>query len=204
MNLKAIYGLLEIPIVYNAAQYLLGGEKVYSILKMNIRKILDGAKYDRSLDVGCGTGAFRDCLPGSYYGLDINENYIEEMQRNGIENVMVGDATALPYEDRFFDVVFSIGVLHHLPEELRKKMLTEIFRVCKNDGCFLLIDGIIPTDKKNIIGYVLAKLDRGKYKMRIEDFKTMFDIYSNERITISYKHCKIFPHEYVIVIGRKK
>ena len=46
----------------------------------------------------------------------------------------VGDCLSLPYDDRSFDVVFSIGLLEHFDEIQR--VLSEQFRVLRGGGTF--------------------------------------------------------------------
>ncbi|MCK4589179.1 MAG: methyltransferase domain-containing protein [Nanoarchaeota archaeon] len=74
------------------------------------------------LDGGCGTG--RHCYYASRYGakmlvgIDLGES-IEVAYRNNQENqnahFVQADIYHLPFKERTFDYIYSIGVLHHLP-----------------------------------------------------------------------------------------
>ena len=132
-----------------------------------------------------------------YYGIDINEEYINKAKKKGKENFFVGDATSIMFDDNKFDVVFTIGVLHHLKNDKRNKMLREMYRVCNKDGFIIIGDGLIPSNKSNLLGYLLAKLDRGRYKMKFESFKKMInDVYKGK--SVYFKVIKIFLYEIVI------
>ena len=63
--------------------------------------------------------------------------------------LQVGDAENLPFEDDFFDAVYSWGVIHHSPNT--SKAVDEIFRVLKNGG----LGKIMIYHKQSLIGYML-------------------------------------------------
>ena len=62
------------------------------------------------LDVGCGKGYllydFLKVVPdGEIYGLDVSKYAVENSKQEIRENLIVGNASDLPYEDNFFDLV---------------------------------------------------------------------------------------------------
>ncbi|MDD5738891.1 MAG: methyltransferase domain-containing protein [Candidatus Pacebacteria bacterium] len=100
-------------------------------------------KNDKVLDLGCGNGRYVDFIKknkGQYYGLDNSEQLIKiAKQKYPQEDFQVGDALGLPFEDNFFDKIYSIAVLHHIPsKEFRLEFLQESKRVLKNGGIFVL------------------------------------------------------------------
>lgn len=78
----------------------------------------------RMLEVGCGAGfdAFDLCRHGAdYVGVDlVPENPARTAAHLAAFGynppVLVADAESLPFADDSFDVVFSMGVLHHTPD----------------------------------------------------------------------------------------
>jgi SAM-dependent methyltransferase len=52
-------------------------------------------------------------------------------QRAGWAEFVVASAERLPFEDGAFDVAVSVDMLEHLPEELRRPSLAELFRVAR-------------------------------------------------------------------------
>ena len=70
-------------------------------------------------------------------GIDITPKSIELTKKNlelhGYKsNLLIADAENLPFEDDSFDVIYSFGVLHHVPNT--QKAIDEIYRVLKPKG----------------------------------------------------------------------
>ena len=68
------------------------------------------------------------------YGLDISNYAISNSNSKINKNLCIGNATSLPYPDKFFDLVISINSLHNILniKEL-KKAFKEINRVAKKN-----------------------------------------------------------------------
>jgi ubiquinone/menaquinone biosynthesis C-methylase UbiE len=87
----------------------------------------------RILDVGCANGKdfvqfFRDYHNLEIYGIDIKDYGI--IQNNF--SFVKCDAESIPFENDYFDLVISIGVLEHIkPIEKLSKIISEINRVSK-------------------------------------------------------------------------
>jgi SAM-dependent methyltransferase len=90
------------------------------------------------LDVGCGTGANLEMLAefGKAEGVDVSAEALSFCQARGLENVKLGAAEALPYEDNSFDMVTGLDVVEHLDDDLAG--LKEMRRVLRREGRALL------------------------------------------------------------------
>jgi len=102
--------------------------------------VLSGEKV---LDLGCGNGRYFEYFKEkniNYFGTDISEKLIEIAKRKYPQaDFQVADGLSLPFSDNFFDKIFSIAVLHHLPsKELRLQFLKEARRVL-NSGASLIL-----------------------------------------------------------------
>ena len=94
-------------------------------------------KNAKILDIGCGKGYllfdFKKCLPeAEIYGLDISSYAIKNGKEEIKENLILGNATKLPWSDSSFDLVISIMSLHCLKAYDLIKALKEMERVGKN------------------------------------------------------------------------
>lgn len=99
----------------------------------------------RVLDVGCGTGTHLGLyLDGccKVYGIDSSPAMLKEAKHklgDGAE-LILADATAMPYGDASFDLVMMTLILHEISPEARMGILSEVKRVLKKDGRILIID----------------------------------------------------------------
>jgi SAM-dependent methyltransferase len=95
------------------------------------------------LDAGCGTATLTSGLaeavfPGRVIGLDESAAQLETGRRlaEGLEilnlDFVAASASAMPFPDHSFDVVFSHGLLEHLAEPAR--VLGELHRVTRPGG----------------------------------------------------------------------
>ena len=78
------------------------------------------------LDVGCGMGRFADVAArwgaSTVVGIDLSravESAAENLSRYEGAHVIQADAANPPFKPGSFDIVFSIGVLHHTPSTAR-------------------------------------------------------------------------------------
>jgi ubiquinone/menaquinone biosynthesis C-methylase UbiE len=122
---------------------------------------------ERILDVGCGPGrlalvAATTAGPRSEVcGIDPAPEMVELARRRAARarvpaRFEVGVIEALPFPDEHLDVVLSSLMLHHLPDELKRRGLAEIHRVLKPAGRLVAVDfGATPREG---IGHLLCVL----------------------------------------------
>lgn len=134
----ASHDFLQNPASQTIYQYLLSYVKHVStdVFRKNKSKI-------EILDWGCGKGQSTYFL--KKYGLAVESCDIEKyasdsffgqdtpiVDRDRIQVKALKHDYRLPYSDKSFDVVLSMGVLEHVPYDLES--LHEINRILKNDG----------------------------------------------------------------------
>ena len=102
---------------------------------------------ERALDVATGTGntAFALAEEGAdMVGLDLSPGMLAQASARG-EAVafVVGSAERLPFDDASFDLVTARHAPHHFRDVAR--FLTEVRRVLRPGGRFVMADGVSPT-----------------------------------------------------------
>ena len=94
------------------------------------------------IGVGLGTDLVQFAKAGAVcHGIDITDRHLELAARNfALRGLPVtlkkSDAARIEYPDGYFDVVYSFGVIHHIPDAAA--VLREIHRVLKPGGRCLI------------------------------------------------------------------
>ena len=104
------------------------------------------------LDVGCAKGYmiydFKRQYPGlEMHGLDISEYAIKNCHPEVKDNLQVGKAESLKFEDNYFDLVISINTVHNLELKDCVASIKEISRVSKGNS-FITIDAYNSDEEK--------------------------------------------------------
>jgi len=126
----------------------LGRERRLRQLEVDLSSARAG---DKVLEVGCGTGtltlavAKRVGADGMVHGVDIAPEMVQVASRKNVRagspaTFQVGRIDRLPFPDAMFDVVICSFMIFHMPDEVRRRGLREIFRVLRADGTFLVAD----------------------------------------------------------------
>ncbi|MFO0709257.1 MAG: class I SAM-dependent methyltransferase [Sandaracinus sp.] len=90
------------------------------------------------LEVGCGTGLVLERVArvaARAEGVDLSPGMLAHARGRGL-SVREGDATALPFADASFDVVYAFKVLAHVPDI--ERAIAEMFRVVRPGGHVLV------------------------------------------------------------------
>jgi SAM-dependent methyltransferase len=124
--------------------------------------LLDTPK--RILEIGSGRGALVSKLREMGHdamGTEVNPEYMAYAKDEyGVELVTISTATtALPFEDKDFDLVVSFDVFEHIPKT--KEHVAEVKRVLKSGGSYLVCT---PNKWTNIPFEILKEKSLTKYK----------------------------------------
>lgn len=146
---------------------------------------------EKILDLGCGNGRLHELLGGKiidYYGVDNSDKLITIAKSKYPEGkFQVSDALDISFPDNFFDKVFSIAVLHHIPlDDFRNQFIKEARRVLRPGGFLILTVWNLwqkPDSLKRIIKFAILKVLR-KTKL---DFKDVFVPW--QKTIDRYIHC---------------
>jgi SAM-dependent methyltransferase len=112
----------------------------------HILKNLDNIDFNgkRVLEIGLGQGADSEQIArrgGIFSGVDLTEEAVNRTRMRfslkdlPYDRIEQASALDLPFPDRSFDIVFSHGVLHHIPDIANAER--EIYRVLHQDGALV-------------------------------------------------------------------
>jgi ubiquinone/menaquinone biosynthesis C-methylase UbiE len=122
------------------------------------RQVLDLADLrpgEAVLDVGCGTGTLAlEAQPrvgdaGRVVGIDPAPKQLARARAKAAHRGLplefrLGVIEALPFPDASFDAALSTLMMHHLPDDLKRRGLAEIARVLKPGGRLVVADAEHP------------------------------------------------------------
>lgn len=150
-------------------------ENDFKAIRAIIRRELDLSPGTRTLDLGCGPGAFADLFTGQdYVGVDLNARYIEHARKHRPGAYQVGDARKLDLPDARFDQVLIFGLLHHLDDDAVRDVLRETRRVLAPGGHALVIEDIPAVSRLNLIGHLLHNIENGEHIRPPEAYRRLY------------------------------
>jgi len=130
--------------------------------RKKVVKIIGASNPDKILDIATGTGDLAINLTetnaSKIIGLDISEGMlnvgrkkIEKLQLNNKIEMVFGDSENIPFDTNYFDAItVAFGVRNF---ENLEKGLSEIYRVLKPNGTFVVLETSIPTKTPYKQGY---------------------------------------------------
>ena len=149
---------------------------------------LEGKKV---LEIGLGQGADSEQIArrgGLFSGVDLTEEAVKRTRMRftlkglPFERIEQASALELPFEDDSFDIVFSHGVLHHIPEIGTAQ--AEIARVLKPDGRLIamlyakrslnyLLSIAVARRLGLLVMFVIGMQGKGIYRDHLENARRM-------------------------------
>jgi protein-L-isoaspartate(D-aspartate) O-methyltransferase len=120
---------------YGGYKYIEGRWEKVAKKMVEYYNLKDG---DKILDIGCGKGYllydFLKINPNlEVYGIDISSYAIYNSVKAIQNKLIIGNATNLPWPDKFFDFAFSIGTFHNLYNFELELALKEMQRISNAD-----------------------------------------------------------------------
>jgi demethylmenaquinone methyltransferase/2-methoxy-6-polyprenyl-1,4-benzoquinol methylase len=148
------------------------------------------------LDIATGTGDLAISLTSTsakdIIGLDISDGMLEvgrqKITSKNLDNIIsmvIGDSEDLPFENNSFDAItVAFGVRNF---ENLEKGLTEILRVLKPNGIFVILETSVPTNPVYKLGY-------NSYSKFI--LPTIGKLFSKDRVAYRYlsESASLFPY----------
>ena len=170
---KLVETISDHPVLFIFVRSIL--ENDFKAIRAVIRKDLRLGQGVRTLDLGCGPGAFADLFEkDDYVGADLNARYIEHARRTRKGAFVVADARRLDLPEQRFDQVLIFGLLHHLSDEDVRAVLTEARRVLVPGGHVLAIEDIPAVSKLNLVGHLIHSVENGEHIRPTEEYRRLY------------------------------
>ena len=162
------------PVLFIVLRSIL--ENDFKAIRAVIRRDLRARQGLRTLDLGCGPGAFADLFAGDdYVGVDMNARYIEHARKSRQGAFIVGDARKVELPSARFDQILIFGLLHHLPGEDVRAVLSECRRLLVPGGRILAIEDIPAISRLNLIGHLIHHVENGEHIRPAEDYRRLYE-----------------------------
>jgi ubiquinone/menaquinone biosynthesis C-methylase UbiE len=170
---KLVERVSDNPVLFIFFRGLL--ENDFKAIRATIRDELKLGQGLRSLDLGCGPGAFSDLFEGDdYVGADLNRRYIEWARRHRRGTFIVSDAKQVELPDARFDQVLIFGLLHHLSDDDVRGVLGETRRLLVPGGRALLIEDIPAVSRLNLLGHLIHSVENGEHIRPVEQYRALY------------------------------
>ncbi len=195
-RITGLYRLVTMPKVYEAIQDILGAQAART------RYFREWVQTDRGhdvLDIGCGPGvALEHIRYATYTGIDLNLAHVEEARGLGCANTTFyhGDVVEVaPKLTQSFDVVLSLGFLHHLNDEHVREVIEQASKMLKPQGRIYFLEPVWLPNQRFTARW-LKRRDSGQHIRDRDAYRNLlkqdgFDLKvfsSNDLLRVPYDH----------------
>jgi ubiquinone/menaquinone biosynthesis C-methylase UbiE len=184
--------------VYDFIQNLAGASIVRRHLAALIKSL---SPVSFILDVGGGTGIYRDLwpYPSVYLCLDVDSAKLRGfVSKYPADKSLLADAACIPLHDKTVDIVVCTAVSHHLSDKILTLFIQESARVLNDGGIFIFLDAVYRPQL--YFNRLLWAIDRGRCSRTREQLQTAvtaaYHLVHSERFSVY--------HEYWLCAGDKK
>jgi len=142
---------------FHYARLILNGNRALH----EVARSLGAGPHESVLDLGCGCGWFCRAVPGSYLGIDFDEDYLRFARwrwgspRRRFERLRLEELGP----DMRFDKAIMASVLHHLSDAEAADVLGQLARIVRQR---LVVLDLEPEESRGIQTWFLDR-DRGKH-----------------------------------------
>jgi ubiquinone/menaquinone biosynthesis C-methylase UbiE len=170
---KIVERISDHPVLFIFCRSLL--ENDFKAIRAVIRRHLRVGEGLRTLDLGCGPGAFANLFDGDdYVGADLNARYIDHARRHYKGTFLVSDARKVDLPDARFDQVLIFGLLHHLSDTEVRDVLTEARRLLAPGGRILAVEDIPAISRVNLIGHLIHNIENGEHIRPPDEYRALY------------------------------
>ena len=167
--------IANIPLVWNAAQNLIGANQWKAQLYPSVFKQKGGALLDFGCSGGNVTALFLDF---DYFGVDVDRQAIQAARNKFKQypNVKFFDLDIIKdgFKQNFFDHILFAGTAHHVTNDELRKIIEILIENLKIGGQLHFFDPVTQPGKDNWVTRFIIRSDQGKNVRTEEAYKSFF------------------------------
>ena len=195
---RLLHFIFSFPFFYNQMQIFFGANKKKALVNKYYRFVDKDAII---LDLGGGTGLYRDLWPEHYRYICLDNDTVKLkglVHQHPLDFVLLADASRIPIKDQSIDVIFCSSFSHHVSEDVLDKVLGESARVLKVSGKLLFLDAIL--HRESFLNKFLWNIDRGGHPHTFEQLTSLVGRYFSIEVSNKFS----IYYDYVFFVGTKK
>jgi SAM-dependent methyltransferase len=193
---SGIRAIFSSPVIYSAFQNLMGAHTFRIRFVEEFVRPFPGCTI---LDIGCGPADILAYLPEvNYNGFDVSDAYISRartqfgrMGQFHCKGLTFSDVGNMPKAD----IVFALGLLHHLDDDTASQVMRLAAEALKSGGRLLTFDPCFDAEQ-NFVSRFLVGIDRGQnVRTRVGYTALASEVFESTRVVvrhrawIPYTHC---------------
>jgi SAM-dependent methyltransferase len=165
--------VLSFSWMYDLSQWLFGAAR---LRRWFVHELLRPSATDTLFEAGCGTGELLALMPpiAGYFGYDISEDYIakarQRFPQQRFEATTGEDLLKLPAAPS--DIVFCIGLLHHLTDAQVLAVLELAVKNMRPGARFVALEPCFLRHQTPLSRWMISQ-DRGEYIRQAAEYERL-------------------------------
>ena len=167
-------------------------------------KILKTDSIERVLDFGSGIGHHSQLFQGKQYlGIEPLESCVlsaKKLYKDSTATFLLGDHTALKsLTEGTFDLIFAIGVLHHIDDLVFNEFVEQAFRLLKPGARLMTFDPVLHPNQSKLSKWVV-KQDRGHWVRTENEYLTVIKkLFLDNTDSRIYSNLLRIPYDHILI-----
>lgn len=170
--------------------------------------ILNSESIERVLDFGSGIGHHSQLFQGKQYlGIEPSEACVlsaKRLYKDSSATFLEGDHTALKsLPEGTFDLIFAIGVLHHINDSFFNEFVDQAFRLLKPGARLMTFDPVLHRHQSKLSRWVV-KQDRGQWVRTENEYLAVIErCFLNNTDSKIYSRLLRIPYDHILINATK-
>lgn len=173
---SGIRSIFNNPVIYDIFQNIVGAR----IRRIRLIKEYFNLKPGMQiLEIGCGPGVFGEHYKDEIFftGIDLSKRYIDFANKkystkSNFKFICIDANDFILDNTGTFDLVYMVGVLHHLEDFECKNVFKTAFDALKKNGKLICVEPVYTKNQSGVARYIISK-DRGRNVRTLENYEKL-------------------------------